>query len=126
MNLPLAVAVLLAILVGVAHSALGEHTILNPLLKLQDLPGIRGSREYMAWTLRAAWHLTTIFIFGMATLLANESRLSVSHRNSAGIRLIAVTFASAGLITCSITRGRHFVWILFLLIALLAWIGSNK
>ncbi len=63
MNVPLLVAALLAVLVGIAHSLLGERNILEPVLKLRDLPAIQGSRDYMEWTLRAAWHLTSGFYF---------------------------------------------------------------
>ncbi|HVJ06425.1 MAG TPA: hypothetical protein VM578_12190 [Candidatus Saccharimonadales bacterium] len=125
MNVPLLVAALLAILVGIAHSLLGERNILEPLLRLQDLPAIRGNRDYMGWTLRAAWHLTSVFIFGMAALLAKTS-VAAPFRDSATVRLISLTFFSAGFITLAITRGRHFAWIMFFLIATLAWIGSNK
>lgn len=126
MNISLLAAALLAILVGIAHSLLGERNILEPLFRLQDLPEVRGSRDYMAWTLRAAWHLTTVFIFGMAVVLANQALIASPLRNSSTIRLISVTFISAGLITLAITRGRHLAWILFLLIAVLAWIGGSK
>jgi hypothetical protein len=47
----------LAVLLGVAHSYLGERYILVRLFKRSDLPKLFGGQEFTRHTLRFAWHL---------------------------------------------------------------------
>ena len=56
----LGLAALLAVLLAVAHSSLGERFILIRLLRRQDLPRLFGSDRFTRGTLRFAWHLTSV------------------------------------------------------------------
>jgi hypothetical protein len=70
MSIPLLVAAGLALLLGMAHSYLGERYIIVRLLRRADLPTLFGGAEFTKHTLRFAWHLTTIAWAGFAVLLA--------------------------------------------------------
>ncbi|HSC80175.1 MAG TPA: hypothetical protein VLC08_07470, partial [Chitinolyticbacter sp.] len=69
MTWPLYLAALLAGLLGLAHSVLGECYILIRLFRRQDLPKLFGSQDFTLRTLRFAWHLTTLAWWGFAALL---------------------------------------------------------
>jgi hypothetical protein len=113
----------LAGLLGVAHSILGERYILIRLFRREDLPRLFGSGWFTRRTLRFAWHLTTIAWWGFAALLVMTARdLEVTRANV--LLVIAVTFGASGAVTALASRGRHLAWVVFLAIALLAWLGS--
>lgn len=119
----LQIAALLAILVGVAHSALGERYILIRLFRRQDLPALFGSDWFTRRTLRFAWHITTITWWGLAAILlilgGEEGRTETLV-----LRIIAMIFASSALIAALASRGRHLAWVVFVAIAALTWLSS--
>jgi hypothetical protein len=119
----LMVAGSLAALLGVAHSILGEHYILIRLFRREDLPRLFGSDWFTRRTLRFAWHLTTIAWWGFAALLIMLARdLEMTRSNV--LLVIAATFVASAAVTAVASRGRHLAWVVFLAIALLAWLGS--
>lgn len=108
----LATAALL-VLVGLAHSVLGERYILTRLFR-RPLPPLFGSDAFTKGTLRFAWHITTIAWFGFAALLVND----FASRGSS-LRIVSVTFLATGLVALVASRGTHLSWIVFLAIAAL-------
>ena len=56
----------LVLLVGLAHSYLGERYILIRLFRRSDLPHLFGSDVFTRRTLRFAWHLTTVAWWGLS------------------------------------------------------------
>jgi hypothetical protein len=120
---PLAlIAAVLVTLLAAAHSYLGEVYILMRLFRREGLPKLFGGVEFTRRTLRFAWHLTSVAWLGLAALLvAPASQPDASGRTQA--RLIAVTFGVSGLIALVGSRGRHLAWVVFLAIAVLAWLG---
>ena len=60
MNTAFLIAAALAVLLGVAHSYLGERYILTRLFRRGDLPRLFGGVEFTQQTLRFAWHLTSV------------------------------------------------------------------
>lgn len=113
-------AAFLAILLGIAHSVLGERYILIRLFRRDDLPQLLGGTEFTKRVLRFAWHLTSVAWWGFAALMlqATQDTFDVS----AMLFVIAVTFLVSGIITLMMSRGRHLAWIVFFAIgfALLA------
>ncbi len=108
------VAAVLLIAIGVAHSYLGERYILIRLFRRQDLPKLFGGIEFTIRTLRFAWHITTIAWWGFAAIVFLLAKGPVSPRSIAMV--IGITFNISGLITLGASRGKHFAWIIFLLI----------
>lgn len=110
-------AAILLVLLGLAHSILGERFILIPLFKRRDLPAILGGTEFTKRTLRFAWHITTIAWMGFSVILY---QLTCDEPNSTAIStIIGLTFLVSGLIALIASRGKHFSWIVFLTIATL-------
>jgi len=132
MSLPLVIAAMLTVGVGVAHSVLGERYIIRRLLRRNDLPK---TDAFTRQTIRFAWHLTTIAWFGLAAVLALiGGRLGDPAPTTAVLQsgdpldtvravgaVIATTFAASGVVTVIATRGRHLAWIVFLVIAALVF-----
>ncbi|MBT5902728.1 MAG: hypothetical protein HOH58_11555 [Opitutaceae bacterium] len=115
-------AAALTVLIGCAHSYLGEKFILQRLFRNGNLPPLFGGTEFTQNTLRFAWHLTTVAWWGFAALLIMmaDSSLSASRIG----QVIAIVFGIHFLVALIASRGRHFAWIVFLLIAGLAWTAS--
>lgn len=110
MDWRLALAALLAVGIGIAHSSLGERYILMRLFRRPDLPKLFGSDRFTRDTLRFAWHITTVAWLGMAGALVWDPQ-----------RAISLAFLATALLAGIATRGRHLSWIVFGAIAALAW-----
>lgn len=124
MNIYFFVAALLIYAIALAHSILGEWLILIPLFKM-DLPRLRGSELATRRVLRFAWHLTTVMMWGLATLAALWSTIATDDIVLAMSEIVAVIFLISGIGSLILTRARHFSWYVFLLIAVLAWLGGH-
>lgn len=116
------IAAIGAVIIGLAHSFLGERLIFPRLFRAENLPRLRGSVEYTRSILRWAWHLTSLAWIGFAYLLFV---IGAGHTPSAVelSRTISVIFGLTGLIAFVTTRGRHVAWPLFALVALASWFG---
>lgn len=123
MNRLLLIAAGVAVLLGVAHSYLGERYLLVRLFRRGELPKLLGSVDFTKRTLRFAWHLTSVAWVGFAGLLVTLA----SSEDGAGrleARIISATFAASGVLALVGSRGRHLSWILFFAIAGLVWFGK--
>jgi hypothetical protein len=125
MNLCFAAAGTLLILLGIAHSWLGEQALLVRLFRRTGLPKLFGDEFYTRRTLRFAWHLTTITWVGtgavfllMAVHKPEESAMLVAN-------IFAIVFLFSGLFSVAALHGRHLSWVVFLLVAVLLWIGAR-
>jgi hypothetical protein len=123
MNTPLLVAALLTFFVAVGHSVVGERLILGPILRDCELPPAMGSRDFTRRTLRAGWHLMSVFALGMGVILLEQARPDVVH-SIHSVRHVSMTLLLSGVVLMVMTRGRHFAAIFFLLAAGFAWMGS--
>jgi hypothetical protein len=119
----LAAGATLAVLVGAAHSYLGERYILTRLFRRADLPHLFGGDAFTKRTLRFAWHLSTVAWWGFAAMLLLLAP-GVPTRSHLGAA-IAGTFLITAVITFAVSRGRHFAWPVFLAIAIAAWWGTR-
>lgn len=125
MSAALIAAAALTVLVGVAHSYLGERYIIRRLLRRDDLPRLLGSDWFTRRTLRFAWHLTTVAWFGLAAvmvLLADQATEAAGGAQSIG-RAIAMTFGLSAIIAAAASRFRHLAWMAFAAIATLVGVG---
>ncbi len=114
----LQLSALLIILLGVAHSILGERYILVRLFRRPDLPKIFGTPEFTVQTLRFAWHITTVAWLGLGTLL-----LAASHGqldSQLATQIIGGTAMASGVLPLLFTRGKHLSWLVLFAIGVLA------
>lgn len=126
MNVWLAAAAVLAVILGMAHSYLGERYILIRLFRRENLPALFGGDWFTKRTLRFAWHLTSVAWWGFAALLWLQSGVrtgepAVLGRNA--LAVIAATFLVSAVITFAASRGRHLAWIVFLAMAAAVFLG---
>lgn len=122
MNLFFIISALLIVGTGLIHSILGERLLVAPLLK-RDFPIILGSDLLGKRTLRFAWHLMTITLWSFAAILILLSAHPLSPTEANIVRIIAATFFTCSIISLVAARGRHFSWLAFLIIGLLALFG---
>ncbi len=119
-------AAALAFGVGAAHSYLGERYILMRLLRRADLPKLFGSDLFTRRTLRFAWHLTTVTWWGFGALfvvMATRGPDAQAWRDAGTVA--AATFGVSAAVTLVGSRGRHWAWVVFLLIAAACWYGTR-
>ena len=118
----LQLAALLIVLLGLAHSILGERYILVRLFRRSDLPKIFGSADFTVRTLRFAWHITTVAWFGLAALVWAASQGELSSQSA--LRIIGYTAIASGFLPLIITRGKHLSWLVLFAIGGLALTAS--
>jgi hypothetical protein len=107
-------AAILLVVLGLAHSILGERYILVRLFRRGDLPRLFGSSQFTTRTLRFAWHITTVAWFGFAALLLQISQGQLTPYNA--VQIIGVTSIASGFLPLIITRGRHLSWVVLFVI----------
>lgn len=112
-------AAILCFLLGLAHSVLGERYILIRLFRSESLPKLFGDDWFTRQTLRFAWHITTVMVWGFGVLLLFAARPEVDLANNL-LMTTAITFALCGLLALGFTRARHLSWIVFFAVAILA------
>jgi len=118
-------AALLIALLGLAHSVLGEWLLLGPLFRLRQLPRLIGSHRFARRTLRLAWHLTTVLLWGTAVILLAAAGPGAGSELLWVARILSLVFLVCALVAGIGSRGRHFSWLVFLLCAVLVWLGSG-
>lgn len=123
-DLSLYLAALALVGISAAHSYLGERYLLMRLFRRPDqLPPLFGSTEYTQRTLRFAWHVTSVAWLGFAALLVLVARAPVSTP-ALGL-VIGAVFALHFAIALGGSRGRHYSWVVFLAVALLAVLATR-
>lgn len=110
----------LALLLGVAHSVLGERYILRRLFRRPDLPKLFGSDWFTRRTLRFAWHLTSLAFWGLGAILVLAAVGDAETFRRGAVLAVATTFLASAIVAAGATRGRHLSWVVFLAIAILA------
>lgn len=124
----LAVAAVLATLIGVVHSVLGELLIFRHLRKgtlvpAGDAPPLSQRHIRILW---ATWHLATVFGWAFAAVLA---RLSITPHASLPALLAGATvgaYAGGSLLVLVGTKGRHPGWFALAVVAALTWIALGR
>ena len=124
MDKTLLIAAGLAVLVGIAHSYLGERYILTRLFRRSEIPPLFGSDVFTRRTIRFAWHITSIAWWGFAALLWVLAAGDTDDLYSQSLKVVAVTFGASAALTLGASRGRHLAWIVFAAIAVISWMAS--
>jgi hypothetical protein len=116
----------LALIVGAAHSVLGEtlifrHLRSGGLVPAMGAPPLRERHTRILW---ASWHLGTVFgwAFGVV-LLRLASPYNESSFQAFVEQTIVLAFLGGSLLVLIGTKGRHPGWIGLLGVAALAWFG---
>lgn len=110
-------------LTGLAHSYLGERFILMRLFRVQQLPKLIGGTAFTVGTLRFAWHLTTVAWWGVAYLLFLAAGGSLSKDQV--LTVIGITSLVSAALPLYFTRGKHFSWIVFLIVGALLLVARG-
>ncbi|HYC05712.1 MAG TPA: hypothetical protein VED40_20635 [Azospirillaceae bacterium] len=116
-TVPLLVAALLLVALGVAHSWLGERRLIGPLLDPAIRSGPLARSGFFRRVLRFAWHLTSFLWWGAAAQYVWLSFLPLDTGGRAALATGAVVFAASGLATLALSKGRHLAWPVFLAVA---------
>lgn len=109
------------VMTGLAHSVLGERYVLLPIFRRRDLPRLFGDERFISQTLRFAWHLLTVSLWGLAAVLI---ALAGDSPPTSITKIIAATATLAAVISGIISRGRHVSWAAFLAVAIAAWLST--
>jgi hypothetical protein len=126
MNSYLAAAGLLAFIVGLVHSALGEILIFRGLRSRGIVPSDGGQllRERHVRILWASWHVLTVLGWCVAAILfwlAQDPSRSESHEFVA--RAIAAAMLVSAAFVFAATKGKHPGWVGLLGVAVLVLMG---
>ena len=118
----------LMILIGVAHSVIGEILIFRQLRAGAIVPLLAPAplRERHLRILWANWHLTSALGWGLAALLILIAVAPDPSSYALQVRTIAVVTLAGSLLVLYATRGRHPGWIGLLVAAILAWLGQSS
>lgn len=129
MNAYFIAAAVLAFVVGLAHSVLGEIMIFRRMRKSgRVIPTdggaiLLGSNVRILW---ASWHVLTVFGWGMAAMLVWMSRsISVGIDHAVIAHAIEMSMLIGSILVLVATRGRHPGWIGLLGVAVLIWLGRT-
>ena len=123
MNTFMAAAAVLSLLGAVLHSVLGERLIFRSL-SLDGLPAVAGSALFTRRVLQFFWHTVSVAWLGFAVLLwhlGQHATLDPIGRWTATV--IGWTFLGSSMLALAGSRGRHFAWVILLVIAACIWLG---
>ncbi len=111
------------VLTSIAHSVLGERFILRPLVRRSQLPKLFGDELFLPRTVRFVWHLFSILLLGLATLLLATTNEQVP--TATFLRIISATAAACAVVAAAISRGRHLSWLAFSGVAVATWLAGS-
>lgn len=110
----LELAAALLLLMGLAHTVLGEHYLLMPLGRRDNLPKLFGDARFALATLRFVWHLISVAWAALAYQLVVAAQGEVGRQQLLGS--IGIACLVSALLPLWLTRGRHLSWLVFLLV----------
>jgi len=129
MNWHFFIAGIFCLLLGIAHSILGEFLIFKDKRREGSLIPSKGSEGLKQRHLRiiwATWHLASVFGWCLGAILIKVS-IAQSSLNVSFVEFIIHSMIFAMLITSLLvlaaTKGKHPGWIVLLVIAILLWMG---
>jgi len=127
MQMQLLAAGMLMILIGVAHSVIGEILIFRKLRAGTIVPLLAPAplRERHLRILWANWHLTSALGWGLAALLILIAAAPDPSSHALHVRIIAIATLAGSALVLYATKGRHPGWLGLLIAAGLAWIGQS-
>jgi branched-subunit amino acid ABC-type transport system permease component len=118
-------AAVLAILVGLVHSVLGERLIFRRMRQGGLIPtnGARLIGEGHVRILWATWHVVTIFGWSFAAILFWLGQVAPSVSHSIVVNAIVIAMSASAVLVFVGTRARHPGWVGLLGVAVLTWLG---
>jgi hypothetical protein len=125
MNALLVSAAVVAFIVGLAHSVLGELMIFRRMRDGKFIPTNGGKLigEGHVRILWASWHVLTVFGWAMAALLLWLAH----HWGQPGSKFVASAIVAAMLVGSALvfvgTRAKHPGWAGLLVVAVLTWLA---
>src|SRR5207302_1655231 len=106
MNAYFVFAELIAFILGIVHSYMGEKYLVSPILRSEHLiSALSGSVGLKKVALRVCWHFATIAMWGTATTLVFLSSLLFSHISLVVARIVSDERGIAPLSTILDRRG---------------------
>lgn len=120
MNLLLAFAGLLTILLGVIHSFAGELDVLPRLENLRDEAGRSLVSDWTRRVVRGAWHTLSLFGLGLGLVLFVLAFPTLGAILQVKQAIAISTFVVGGY-WAIITRLWHPAWVVFGLVSALCW-----
>ena len=117
----------LMILIGIAHSVIGEILIFRQLragtiVPLLVPPPLRERHLRILW---ANWHLCSVLGWGLAALLIQFANSPDLSAHALSIRIIAIAALAGSVLVLYATRGKHPGWFGLVVAAGLAWLGQS-
>ena len=132
MNWPFAIAGVLALTGAAVHGILGEKIVVTKL-RTETLPSSRfGNATTSLLMIRATWHITTLAFLVLGSALVACTPASSAACEGVG-RVSAIAFASFFVLTIGLaaphvrrTVRRHPAPLIFLAVAVMAWVGAGR
>ncbi len=125
MNVMLLVAGLLSVLIGIAHSVLGEKLVLGPLFDRGEVS--EAARQHRLCPPDAEVYLAPDDGAPAGDRCGSDGifRCHPPTRDQpASLQVLAATFTVCSLLSLIGARAKHFSWWVFLIIAVLLWFGA--
>lgn len=126
MNAYLGTAAGLTVLLGIAHSVIGEvlifkHWRCGGTSKAALGAKLPSRHRRILWS---TWHLASIFGWGIGTVLYKLAITQAGSPLQDYIKcVLVITMLVGGLLVLGGTRGKHPGWIVLLMIAALIWLA---
>lgn len=125
MQIYLVAAAIIAVIVGIVHSALGELLIFKKLrtsgvVPTEPAPPLQARNVRILW---ATWHLASVFGWAFAGILFTLAQDSGSA-HMAALNATMFAFLGGSLLVLIGTKGRHPGWLGLLAVATLAFLSS--
>lgn len=113
------IAASILVLIGLAHSYLGEKYILIRLFRRDNIPHLFGGDHFTKGTLRFCWHVMSLAAFGFAAILWH-----ISSTDTFVLHVIGWVFLGSGGLSIYFTKGKHLSWIAFLAVSILCFLSA--
>jgi len=129
MNTYLVAAAVLAFIVGLVHSVLGEMMVFSKMRQGRIVPTNGGTvlQQRNVRILWASWHVLTVFGWSFAAvLMLLASAPSAGHLQASLLQSIAVAMLVSSLLVFFATKARHPGWLGLLGVAVLTWLGIGR
>ena len=132
MTVGLAIAGLICLALAFGHTTIGLVWVL-PGLAVERLPSTPfGSPLMTEVMLRVTWHIVTVFVLAVGTLLMTLAWAAPTDAETLLLRWLAAMFIAATAMVFCVARRRPRgllrlpVWSLWVVIAVLCWLGAAR
>ena len=129
MNTYLIAAAVLAFIVGLVHSVLGEVMVFSRMRQGLIVPTNGGSvlQQRHVRILWASWHVLTVFGWSFAAVLfLLSSEPSAEPLRVSLLQAVAVAMLFGSFLVLYGTKARHPGWLGLLGVSVLTWLGSGS